>query len=181
MDFSRIRGGSDGLFFAKQFQGLHHGCLLFGRETRRRDFSLAGFDFLGSLVGFFHVPASCSDDDDDDDDGFSHHFLWKIHMFVLPKQSGKPPQCFEKASLAAQDLWDDDFRTAGEAVLLHELVSSIASGRCLRVSKGGGGNLFLNLSLPTFPQVERMEPKVWWSFEKFGKTSYALKGDIFFS
>lgn len=80
VDFSRIRGGSDGLFFSKQFQGLHHGCLLFGRETRRRDVSLAGFYFLGSLVGFFHVAASCSDDDDDD--GLSHHFLWKIHMFL---------------------------------------------------------------------------------------------------
>lgn len=62
------------------------------------------------------------------------------------------PPMFRKASLAARP-WG--MIAAGEAVLLHELVSSIASGRCLRNQRGESVS---EPSLPTLPKFN-MGPK----------------------
>lgn len=73
------RGRSEGPFFSRSCTMVVY-CL----EERQGEMAVWQFVFLGSLVGFFHVAASCSDDDDDD--GLSKHFCgWKIHVF-LPKQ-----------------------------------------------------------------------------------------------
>ena len=95
----------------------------------------------------------------------------------LPKQRlVNPPNVSKGIPISSKTFVGDDFGQLGEAVLLHELVSSIASGGCLRVSKGGG-NLFLNLSLPTLPKLNELNLKMMGT--PSSEISYALKGAIF--